>query len=109
MSLGRGGARRRRHPTLVAAALAAAAAFLPFARGVASGHVLYFRDLAILFHPYRQYAAEGLRAGQLRFWDPYVHEGVPLVYPPVGYPLDLLQALRPGPSLVSLLLALHVP
>ena len=109
MSLRVRGARPGDRASVLAAAVAAAVAFLPFLRGVAAGHVLYFRDLAVLFHPYRQYAAEGLRAGQARFWDPYVHEGVPLVYPPVGYPLDLLQALWSGPSAVSLLLALHVP
>src|SRR6266446_285016 len=70
-------------------------------RGARPGHRATAKAAAI--------AAEGLRAGQLRFWDPYVHEGVPLVYPPVGYPIDLLQALWPGPSAVSLLLALHVP
>jgi len=89
--------------------LAAAAAFLPFARGVAAGHVLYFRDLAILFYPYRRYAAEGLRMGQLRYWDPFLHEGVPLLYPPAAYPVDLLHALWPDLRWFSLLLALHVP
>src|SRR5262249_30046786 len=68
-----------------------------------------FRDLAILFYPYRQFAAEGLRMGQVRYWDPFVHEGVPLLYPPVSYPVDLLQGLWLDLRCVSLLLALHVP
>ncbi len=99
-------ARRR---SWLAALAAALVAFLPFARGVLSGDVLYFRDLSILFHPFRRYVVEGLRRGEIRFWDPYVHEGVPLVYPPIAYPLDLLQALWPDERGVSTLLALHVP
>jgi len=104
----RSGARARRG-TALALAIAASVSFLPFLRGVAAGHVLYFRDLSVLFHPFRQYVIEGLRAGELRYWDPYVHEGVPLLYPPLGYPIDLLQVLWPGPWAVSVLLALHVP
>ncbi|HET6899065.1 MAG TPA: hypothetical protein VFK70_11985, partial [Vicinamibacteria bacterium] len=91
---------------LAAAALAAA---LPFLRGILLGRILYFRDLAVLFYPYRQYVVEGLRAGQLRFWDPYVHEGVPLFYPPLAYPLDLLQAVWADRRAISSLLVLHVP
>jgi hypothetical protein len=102
----RADARRR---WALAAAVAALVAFLPFVRGVLAGRVLYFRDLAVLFYPFRQFAAEGLRAGQLRYWDPYVHEGVPLLYPPMGYPLDILQAAWLDLRWISLLLALHVP
>ncbi len=93
----------------LAAAVAAAVAVLPFLRGIAAGHVLYFRDLGVLFHPFRHYVVEGLRAGELRYWDPFVHEGVPLLYPPLAYPIDLLQALWADPRWISLLLALHVP
>ncbi len=37
------------------------------------------------------------------------HEGTPLSLPPVGYPLDLLQLLKPDANGISLVLALHVP
>jgi hypothetical protein len=87
----------------------AAAAFLPFLRGVAAGHAFYFRDLSRYFFPLRRFAAEGLRAGELRFWNPYVHEGEPVPLPPISYPLDLLQALLPHEQGFTLLLALHVP
>ncbi len=107
MAAGGGGPARSRWA--LAIAIAAAAALLPFLRGVAAGKILYFRDMATLFYPWRLYAVEGLRAGELRYWDPYVHEGVPLIYPPVGYPLDLLQALWPGLRSISLSLVLHVP
>ena len=103
------GAARGRRAYLQATLAAAGVAFAPFARGVAAGHVLYFRDLAVLFYPFRQYVAEGLRAGQLRYWDPWVHEGVPLLYPPLAYPVDLLHGFWPDLRWISLLLALHVP
>lgn len=84
-------------------------AFVPFVRGVLAGGALYFRDLSLIFHPFRRFVAEGLRQGEARYWDPFVHEGVPLVYPPIAYPLDLLHAVWIDERWFSLLLALHVP
>ena len=101
--------RSERQRETAAAAFVALVAFLPFARGVLSGASLYFRDLSLHFFPLRRFALEGLRAGELRFWNPYVHEGVPLTLPPLGYPLDLLALAWPHEPLLSLLLALHVP
>ena len=92
-----------------AAAAVALVAFLPFARGALAGASFYFRDLTLYFFPLRRFALEGLRRGELRFWNPYVHEGVPLTLPPVGYPLDLVALVWPHEPLLSLLLALHVP
>ncbi len=91
------------------AALVGAVAFLPFLRGAVSGASLYFRDLALYFLPLRRLALDGLRSGEVRFWNPYLHEGVPLSLPAVGYPLDLLQLLRPDEAGISVVLALHVP
>jgi hypothetical protein len=91
------------------AALAAAVAFLPFVRGVLQGGCFFFRDLSLYFFPLRRFAIEGLLAGELRYWNPYVHEGVPVSLPPVSYPPDLLQLLWPDERGFSLLLALHVP
>jgi hypothetical protein len=93
----------------VAAAAVAAVAFLPFARGLVSGHAFFFRDLSLHFFPLRQFALDGLRAGELRYWNPYLHEGIPSPFPPVSYPLELLQLLRPDAWGLSLFLALHVP
>lgn len=98
---------RRRTATL--ALLLAVVAFLPFLRGTLAGASLYFRDLSLQFFPVRRFVAEGLRAGEVRFWNPFAHEGVPLALPPLGYPLDLLHVLRPDACFFSLLLALHVP
>lgn len=85
------------------------AAFLPFARGMLRGETFYFRDLGRQFFPERGFVLEGLKAGELRFWNPLAHEGEPLLLPPVAYPLDLLQLLAPGPAGLSLSLALHLP
>jgi hypothetical protein len=90
-------------------AAVAAAAFLPFLRGAVLGHAFYFRDLSRQFFPLRRFVIEGLRAGELRFWNPYVHEGEPVPLPVITYPPDLLQALVPHEAGFTLLLALHVP
>jgi hypothetical protein len=94
---------------LPAAALVAVLALAPFVRGLLSGASFYFRDLSLYFLPVRRFALEGLAAGEVRLWNPYVHEGVPLSLPAVGYPIDLLQRLRPDEPGLSAVLALHVP
>lgn len=90
-------------------ALTALLALLPFARGVLSGQCLYFRDLSRLFFPLRRFTVEGLLGGEVRYWNPFLHEGVPLLLPPLSYPLDLLQVFLPDERGFSLLLVLHVP
>jgi hypothetical protein len=92
-----------------AAGAVATVSFLPFLSDVLAGRSFYFRDLSRQYLPARLYALEGLRQGQLRFWNPFNHEGIPLPFVPLGYPLELLQLLRPTEAGVSLLLALHVP
>jgi hypothetical protein len=77
-----------RRETLVAA-LVGAVAFLPFLRGALSGASLYFRDLALYFLPLRRLALDGLTSGEVRFWNPCLHEGVPLSLPALGYPLHV--------------------
>jgi hypothetical protein len=103
------GERRVEKGTLLAAAAVASVALLPFVRGLAAGATFYFRDLGRHFLPLRAFVVEGLRSGDVRFWNPYVHEGEPLAVPPISYPLDLLQVLIPNEVGFSLLLALHVP
>src|SRR6185503_11154400 len=46
---------------------------------------------------------------EVRFWNPYVHEGAPLALPPISYLPDLLQVLWPSEAGFTVLLALHVP
>jgi hypothetical protein len=89
--------------------LVAAVTLLPFARGLLSGQSFFYRDLSQVFFPLRRFIVEGLRQGELRYWNPYVHEGEPLTLLPLAYPPDLLQALLPDERGFSLLLALHVP
>jgi hypothetical protein len=98
---------RARHAAILA--LVALVAFLPFLRGVLASACLYFRDLSLYFFPLRGFALERLRDGEIALWNPYLHEGVPLSLPAIGYPLDLVGLLRPDPSFLTLLLALHVP
>jgi hypothetical protein len=101
--------RERPGPWALARLVSALVAFLPFAPGLLQGGSFYFRDLLSHFFPIRRYVVEGLRAGEIRLFNPYVNEGVPLSLPPVAYPVDLLQVLLPGEWGFSLLLALHVP
>jgi hypothetical protein len=95
--------------TALLAAIVGVVAFLPFAKGLLAGRSLFFRDLSRQFFPFRRFVVEGLLSGELRFWNPLVHEGEPLSVPPISYPLDLLHVLVPNEWGFSLLLALHVP
>jgi len=82
-------------------------ALLPFARGLLQGRCLFFRDLARYWFPTRHFLTEGLLHGELRLWNPLVHEGfsdLPILF----YPLDLPQLLRNDEWTYSLLLVLHV-
>jgi hypothetical protein len=89
--------------------LTAAVCFLPFVRGTMAGNAFYFRDLSRQFFPLRRFLLEGLRQGELRYWCPLVNEGVPSPFPPLAYPLQLLELLAPTERGLSLQLALHVP
>ena len=97
----------RSSPWIVAYAAAPLVSFLPFVHGVVAGGCFYFRDISAQFFPLRRFVVEGLRAGEIRPWNPYLNEGVPVL--PISYPFDLLQALVPNEWGFSLLLALHVP
>jgi hypothetical protein len=101
--------RARDRRTVLALVFVSLVSLAPFARGLAGGRCFYFRDLASIFIPVRTVAAAALERGQLRYWNPLDHEGVPLPHPPLSYPIDALQALLPGPFGITLLLALHVP
>jgi hypothetical protein len=94
---------------VLAAALVVAVALLPVAHAVLAGQSFYFRDLGRYYFPIRRFLVEGLLAGELRYWNPFVFEGARELYPPVSYPLDLLQLLLPNERGFSLTLALHLP
>ena len=98
---------RRRH--ILAGSVAALVAFAPFVRVFAGGESFFFRDLSGQFFPARRFLLDGLRQGEFRFWNPYVHEGVPMPLSPFGYLPDLLQLILPNELGISLILAAHVP
>jgi hypothetical protein len=98
-----------RRRLLAALVLVTVLSSLPFAPGLLRGRTFYFRDLSIGFFATRALQVEGLRAGEIRYWNPYLHEGEHVLIPPISYPVDLLQALLPSPSGFSAILALHVP
>ncbi|HET9315951.1 MAG TPA: hypothetical protein VFQ51_10195, partial [Vicinamibacteria bacterium] len=102
-------ARSERRAWTLAALAAGAIAFLPFARIVASGSSFFFRDLSRYFIPMRLFVLEGLRRGEVRFWNPWDNEGIPLPTMPIGYPLELLQVLWPTAAGITVGMALHFP
>ena len=99
----------RRDPWTVARLVVALVSMLPFVPVLATGGCFFFRDLSTYFFPIRRFVVEGLRSGEIRRFNPLVNEGVPVLLPPVAYPLDLLQVFVPNEWGFSLLLALHVP
>ena len=86
-----------------------AAALLPVLPALLAGECFYFRDLSRYYFPLRHYLAEGLRQGELRYWNPLVFEGIPEVFPPLSYPLDLFLVLMGTERGFTLLLSLHLP
>lgn len=94
---------------IVPAVAAALVALLPFARPLLRGESFFFRDITRTFFPIKRFVAEGLLQGELRFWNPLLHEGVPLHMGPLSYPIDLLHGLWIDERFFTLLLALHVP
>jgi hypothetical protein len=91
------------------ACIAALVAFAPFLAVFLGGRSFHFRDLSGQFFPARLFALDGLAHGELRYWNPFVHEGEPVALPPAGYLPDLLQLLIPTEFGISLFLALHIP
>lgn len=87
-------------------------------RLLVQGNALFWGLPALQFNPWRLYAWEVLRGGELPLWNPLNGMGAPLManyqlalwYPP-SWPLYLFAALGGGPALAwgsTLLLALHL-
>ncbi|MBN1660597.1 MAG: YfhO family protein [Anaerolineae bacterium] len=96
---------------LVACGLMLAASVGFFHKIALSGRVLAGIDVFAYFYPYRDYAAEALRAGRLPLWNPYLFMGAPLlansqaaVLYPLHWPLIWLDA----PGQVAWSIVLHV-
>jgi Bacterial membrane protein YfhO len=88
-------------------ALCALSSLLPDLGAALPLKTYYFRDFSVTFYPLRAFAARELAAGRWPFWNPFIYEGSFVL--PTLYPLDLLQALLPGPVAASWLLTLHFP
>jgi hypothetical protein len=68
-------------------------------------------DAFTYFYPYRAYASEVVRSGQIPLWNPYLFLGVPFVanaQSAVFYPLNLALCWLPAPRLVAWSIVLHV-
>lgn len=68
-------------------------------------------DLFAYFYPYREYAAQVIRAGHLPLWNPYLFLGVPFlanIQSAVLYPLNLLFLWLPAPKMVAYSIVLHI-
>jgi len=101
--------RLRGAPWLAAGAIAALALLLywPFVLG---GKVMFWGTPLLQFWPWRTFAVESLRAGQLPLWNPYSGNGSPLLadhQSAVLYPLNVLYLLVPVERAMGLSLALH--
>jgi len=78
---------------------------------VLSNRILAGGDAYTYFYPYRAYAAQALRSGQLPLWNPYLFLGVPYLANPqaaVFYPLNWPLAWLSAPKLVAWSIAIHV-
>lgn len=67
----------------------------------------YLRDVTLTFLPLRLFQARELASGRYPWWNPFSHEGAPML--PVFYPPELLHPLWPAPQWISWLLTLHLP
>ena len=96
----------------IAAIATLCALTLLFYRGIAlSNQILPGVDAFTYFYPYRAYAAQAIREGQIPLWNPYLFLGVPFVanaQSAVFYPLNLALAALPAPKLVAWSIVLHV-
>ena len=101
-----------RHGPWLGAALALAACVAAFFwKALFTDRVLAGYDLSTYFYPYRQYAAEALRQGNLPLWNPYLFQGVPFLanqQTAVLYPPNLLNLLVPTETGLALSIAIHL-
>jgi len=73
--------------------------------------VLAGLDVSTYFYPYKAYAAEMVRRGQLPLWNPYLFMGVPYlanIQTALFYPLNFPLYWLPSPQMVACSIALHI-
>lgn len=78
---------------------------------VLTNRILAGLDVLTYIYPYRQHAAEALRAGRIPLWNPYLFMGVPFLANPqagVFYPFNLVFTGLDAPEAVKATVALHL-
>ncbi len=68
-------------------------------------------DVFTYFCPYREYAAQVIRAGHLPLWNPYLFLGAPFlanIQSAVLYPLNYFFLWLPAPKMVAYSIVLHI-
>jgi hypothetical protein len=101
------GVRPRWLATLGPPLAAALVPILPNPGAALPGWTYYFRDMTLTYIPMRAFVVGEMTRGRWPFWNPYLAEGSPVL--PMLYPLEMLQAVWPGPAAASWLLTLHLP
>lgn len=82
--------------------------FLPFLSGNAS---LYWGTTFFQFYPWRKFALDTFRAGQIPLWNPYVGNGTPLIanyQSAVFYPLNWIALFLPLDYSFSWIVFIHL-
>ncbi|MFQ5886618.1 MAG: YfhO family protein, partial [Anaerolineae bacterium] len=91
-------------PDTISLAALLALVLLFFWRIALTNLILAGLDVFTYFYPYREYAAQVIRAGHLPLWNPYLFLGVPFlanIQSGVLYPLNLLFLWLPTPKMVA--------
>lgn len=72
---------------------------------IARGDIFYY------FYPYRDFAAQAVRAGRVALWNPYLFMGAPFMANSQAgffYPLNLLMAWLPATRAINWTIVLHI-
>ena len=89
--------------------LLAVVVFALFIKPALGLHTFFYRDFGVLGYPYGSYMRDSLLNGELPFWNPYSHCGVPfLAQMGVWYPPSLISLLLPIPWSINFLLLAHL-
>ncbi len=102
---------RRKVADIISLVVLLALALLFFWKIALTNLILAGLDVFTYFHPYREYAAQAIRAGHLPLWNPYLFLGVPFlanIQSAVLYPLNLLFLWLPAPKMVAYSITLHI-
>lgn len=105
-----GDSRTKWREHVAAAALLLVFALALFARLLFTNRVLASGDILHYFYPYRDFAADALRAGHIPLWNPFIFNGAPFLANPqaaVLYPLHWPLIWLPATKQIYWSAALH--